>query len=388
MPNRKRKLVISTLRLAVCGVALWFVVRGVNLKDEVTLKDGGRTVTGIVTLRDGEVFVRSAGGGTEALPLADVSVDQNGVPQITYGLASSWQRCAKRFIIFAVAIFSLAPFLQALRIRLLLRARDIDLAYWQSLKLSFAGNFLNFAAPLGSTAGDVFKAYYFSRYTHRKTEAMTIVFLDRIIGLGTLVAIVALITILSPADGRLAPLRAYMFALTVIGATATVAYITPQTRRLVRWDDILSRLPMSQQLIRIDHTAIALARDVRTVGAAIATSIVLQATAAASFLAVALAVGLSVDVGNVVEYYAYFSTGELIKALPGPPQGLGTLELAYGCFFAPFGSASQILCAAFAIRLVMLVCSLPGLLIALVGAHKPMTTPSCQQFDTRILQPE
>ncbi len=385
--KQKRKPIIGVIRFAVCGVALWFVVRGVNLHDEVVLKDGGPNVTGIVTIGDGDVFVQTAGGKTEALPLAAVAVDENGAPRITYGLASAWTRCSKPLLLVAVVVFSFVPLLQAFRIQLLLGARAIRLSYRAALKLSYAGNFLNFAAPLGSTAGDVFKAYYLAKHTNRKTEAMTLVFLDRIIGLGTLVLVVSLITILSPADDRLAPLRSYMIVLIAIGATAAVAYLAPPVRRAVRWDSLRARLPMSEQLARIDNTAVSLARSGRILGGALATSVGLQILAAGSFLAVALAVGLVAHAGDLPEYYAYFSTGELVKALPGPPQGLGTMELAYGYFFAPFGSASQILCAAFSIRVVMLVCALPGLLVTVVGAHKPAQSAG-QRVAPGMLQPE
>ncbi|MDO8630112.1 MAG: hypothetical protein Q7R41_06425, partial [Phycisphaerales bacterium] len=98
---------------------------------------------------------------------------------------------------------------------------------------------------------------------------------------------------------------------------------------------------------------------------------VLQLMALASYFVVAIALAMKADAGNVPEYFAYFYTGALVQSLPGPPQGLGTVELAYRFFFAPYGSASQIVCMAFAIRLVGLICALPGLFVTLTGSYKP-----------------
>ena len=47
------------------------------------------------------------------------------------------------------------------------------------------------------------------------------------------------------------------------------------------------------------------------------------------------------------------------------------MELAYRDFLAPFGSPSQIVCVAFVIRVIVLTCSLPGLLVTLTGSYRP-----------------
>lgn len=384
----RKKLLFDGMRISVCGLALWIVLRGVSLNDEVIPADGSPTVTGSVTVRDGEVLVHSASGGTKTLPLAEVAVDDNGEPRITYGFRTVWRRSKTDFLLAAVLIFSIVPLMQAQRIRMLLGAQDIIICYWDALKLSLAGNFLNFAAPLGSTAGDVFKAYYLSMHTHRKTEAMTIVFLDRIVGLGTLVLVVSLVAILGPSDSRLAPLRMYMIVILAAGMLGVMVYLWPPLRRLPIWERMVARLPSSQHLRRVDNTAVCLVRHKRTLGGAILITIVLQMIAALSFFLVAIALGLTANAGNAIEYYAYFSTGEVIKALPGPPQGLGTMELAYGYFFAPFGSLSQILYAAFAIRIVTLICSLPGLLVTVTGSYKPSSQTQYAIVGVAAGQPE
>ena len=112
---------------------------------------------------------------------------------------------------------------------------------------------------------------------------------------------------------------------------------------------------------------------------AVLTTAILHMVAAAAFFVIAGALGMRASAGNLVEYYAGFSTGELVKALPGPPQGIGTAEMAYRFLFAPFGSASQIVCAAFAMRFVMLICSLPGVIFAVTERSRTSASPTHSQ---------
>jgi uncharacterized membrane protein YbhN (UPF0104 family) len=274
-------------------------------------------------------------------------------------------------LLLAVLVHFPVVFPLALRFRWLLAAQDITVGYWECVKLSFAGNFLNFATPFGSNAGDVFKAYFASLHTEQKTEAVTTVILDRFIGLGSLLFVVAAITTFSPTGGRLAVLRPYMLGMIGIGAVVAFIYLSPVLRRrwgAGRW---LSRLPMVHHLKRVDKAARTLVGRRGTLVSAVLLTIGLQAMALAAYFIVAIALDLDAHAGNMLEYFAYFYTGTVVQALPGPPQGLGTVELTYRYFFAAFGSPSQIVCMALAIRVVVLICALPGLLVTLTGSYRP-----------------
>jgi uncharacterized membrane protein YbhN (UPF0104 family) len=161
--------------------------------------------------------------------------------------------------------------------------------------------------------------------------------------------------------------------LTMFGAglLALLAYQSATLRKYLIPRAFLSRLPMFGHLQRSDTAARTFLAHRRTVVGCVLLTIVLQAIAMGAYFTVAVALDLRANLGNVLEYYAYFYTGTLIQALPGPPQGLGTVELAYRYFLGPFGSPSQIVCVAFAIRLAVLACALPGLLVTLTGSYKP-----------------
>lgn len=371
MADRRKKRWFNALRVLICLAALWIVVQGVTYHDHAVLSDGRTELVGLVTGVGDDFDLLLRDGSTRRITRAELALDADGVPRIEYGLRTSWVNSRKGFLLLAVLIHFPVLFPQALRFKWLLAAQKISLGFWECVKLSLAGNFLNFATPFGSNAGDVFKAYFASLHTDRKTEAVTTVVLDRLIGLGSLLIVVVTITVLSPSDSRLAMLRPYMIGLAAAGVMGMALYFSPWVRR--RWVGAgwVKKLPLHEHFVRVDRAAHALAGHIPTVIASILITIFLQLTALAAYFCVAVAVGMDARAGNAAEYIAYFYTGVLVQALPGPPQGLGTVELTYRYFFAPYGGASQIVCMAFAIRIVALVCALPGLLITATGSYRP-----------------
>jgi uncharacterized protein (TIRG00374 family) len=381
-PAKKR--FYNIIRIAVCLAALLIVIQGVTINDHVALRDGEGELVGTVQGDSAEadpIVVEIAGGETRNVPRARIAVDEDGALRISYGLKTAWRLSKKSFLLLAVLIHLPVVLPQALRFQWVLGAQNIAVGYWECLKLSLAGNFLNFATPLGSHAGDVFKAYFVSLHTDHKTEAVTTVLLDRIIGLTTLLTVVAAITMLSPRNSRLGAFRLWVLLALGIGGLAVLVYLSPFVRRHLVPRAWLERLPMFDQLQRIDKTARVLIGKTSTLVGAFLLTVFLQAMAIGAYFTVAVALAMTANLGNVLEYYTYFYTGVLVQTLPGPPQGLGTVELAYRFFLAPFGSPSQIVCVAFAIRLVVLVVALPGLLVTLTGSYRPQAVSTADKAD-------
>ena len=349
----------TLLRYGVCGLAVWIALRSVAIDDSVVLTNHTMIHGTIIETADG-FRVEKASAGTQIISREAVATDSDGTARVSYGVASVWRASNKWLLAAAIGVFLAVPLLQAVRLRALLAAQGVDLPLGEHVRLAFAGNFMNYAAPFGSTAGDVYKAFHVACRTERRVEGASIVLLDRAVGLGTLLVSVLLIACLAGPDSRLAPLRGYLLGLSAIGAILAVLYLTPAFRRLHFTQAIAARLPQRERLARVDRTARAmLARPGALVGA-IGITLVLQILAAAAFLLIAAGLGFRIPTSALVDLYAYFSAGEIVKAIPGPPQGLGTMELAYRWFFSGWAGASQIVSAALAIRLVGLVCALPG----------------------------
>lgn len=369
MSPRAKKWALNIVRLAVCAAALWFVARGVTLDDTLKLAGGG-TLSGDVTVEGTTVRIDCPGGG-QRIPLTAVARDQHDELDIEYGLRHAWRAGRKVYLLLALLVFFPVPALQGVRFVRLLRAQNVHLSAWEGIKITFAGNFLNFAAPVGATAGDVAKAYYVSLHTHRKTEAVTTVFLDRAVGLAGLLTTVAVLSNIAGGESRLAGFRFYTLGILAALVAGGLAYLSPRLRARLLPQGLIRRLPGHEHLRRMDQAARALARHKGILLGAFLLTILLQGIAACSLLVIAEGLGMHAGWRHAPEFYVYFCTGSVVQALPGPPQGLGTVELAYRYFFADFGSPAQIVCLALGIRVVGLLAALPGMFAVLTGAYRP-----------------
>lgn len=356
-----KTILSNVVRFGLCAAVVLWVLRGISLDDSLTLADG-TVLRGAVCKADGQFLVR-AQGETRTFAGAQVARDAAGTPRIVYGLRTVAQQADPRAVVAALVVFLMVPVLQAVRLRGVLRSHGIDGSFTEHLQLAFAGNFMNFAAPFGSTAGDVYKAWHFARRSTTGTEAASLVLVDRAIGLGTLLLSVGAIAVAAGAESRLGLLRPLLIGLSSAMLLGGVVYLLPMWRRWNLTRSVTSRLPQREQIKRIDATIHGLLSSPGVLLRAMGITVVLQVFAAASFVCMAAGLGMHLGGATWLEWYAYFSAGEIVKAIPGPPQGLGTMELAYTYFFAGLGSASQILTAAIGVRAVNLLCSVPGTMI-------------------------
>lgn len=365
------------MRILVCLAALGLVLAGVELDDRVRLV-GGEVLVGEIREDGGSLRVLQPGLPVRVVPDARIARDADGARDVQLGLRTVWRTSRGDLAALAVLAFIPITFMLGWRFQLVLRTQDIDLGYLDAVKLTFAGSFLSFVPfLLGAYGGDVFKAWFVSLHTERRTEAVASVLLDRILGLGGVVVIVTGAAAISP-PGSL--VRAFLWPMLGLGGAGLVAaalYLSPPVHRLLPTGD--SRL--AAQVRRVDATARRLARHPGTVALCIAVAVVRQLAAFASYLCVALALGMAIGWGDLVEVCAYFATGVAVGAIPVSPQGLGTVELAYSVLFADFGTPAQILCLAFGVRLVHLLGTLPGLAVVVSGRYRPPAPRAAETGD-------
>jgi glycosyltransferase 2 family protein len=86
-------------------------------------------------------------------------------------------------LLVSVLLVGFTVFAGVVRWRIVLEAQGLHLPLGRATSISFVAQFFN-SFLLGSTGGDLIKAYYAARETHhKKTEAVTTVFVDRLVGL-------------------------------------------------------------------------------------------------------------------------------------------------------------------------------------------------------------
>jgi hypothetical protein len=316
------------------------------------------------------VVVAGVDGGRRSVPRDRVVRDAEGLEQIVRGLRTAFRASRGWILALALLCFAPVPFLQSLRMQLLLRAQEIDLSYRESVKLSFGGNFLNFVFLIGTTAGDVYKAYFVTKHTTRKTEAVMTIVLDRVVGLSGLLVLAAGMSLLGSADPllrRVGIASAIILAAVIFGAVVVLSdRLSAWVPRLVAW------LPLSSQLVRMHAATGRLLRHKRLLVLGLATSVALQFVAVGAVVLCAYALNMSFTGGRIWDYFAFVGAGNVVAAIPVSVLGLGTMEFAYKQFFlGDYGTLAQLLCLALWTRLLQLFWSLPGALITMVGTYRP-----------------
>jgi uncharacterized protein (TIRG00374 family) len=154
-------------------------------------------------------------------------------------------------------LFFGAYLLGIVRWRLLMDCHFIHLSWKRAFSIFFIGHFFN-AFMLGATGGDMIKAWYAARETHhRKTEAATLVFLDRLVGLVGLVILVLAVLAFRVRFIRDQPSvsRATLFLVILLGATLLGLALLWRRNWLesAAWNRLSSRLPkrLSAQASRV-----------------------------------------------------------------------------------------------------------------------------------------
>ncbi len=379
MSAATRKWIFAVVRLGVCTIALAWVLHNVTYYDYVTLADGSR----LRALDIGEASITTDHPDPQlrVINCADNDCAQDPSIDIEWGMHTTWSTADSTLLIIGLLIFFPATPMQAWRFQFMLRAQDIRISFWESLKLCYAGNFLNFITALGNTGGDVFKMYYVSLHTDRKTEAVTTVILDRIVGLFGLLLIVACVILVRLGDSKLAMLGYGIGVIMAGGALGAVVLFSKRVRSLVRPERLLGRLPFAEQLRRIDSATRRLAQHKKLVFASLGCTMGVQIFATTSFVLTAVALGMKSHPAAIWDYYAYLPGGMVVSAIPISFQGLGTMEAFFKhSFLGTHGTLSAILCLAMMIRAIGLFWALPGVIVTMTGAYRPRISEDEVQF--------
>ena len=383
MNSKLKKTISVSVRTLICVGALYLVLHNVSLNDVATLADENKTQVVITNwetaqkdnkLDDpasiGEVVVKIKQSPYE-IALGDLHKKKDGSPDFQIGLRTVLRSSDRMMLVLALLLFAPVGLIQSARFTLMVRAQEIDLSYWEGIKLSYAGNFLNFVA-IGSTGGDIFKAYYVSCHTDRKTEAVTTVFLDRAVGLIGLMIIAAVAMCVKFDDPHI---REWWPVIGGISAAMIVGIIVVFSRRVrarVGLDRLIARLPFSDHLQRIDAATVRMRHHKKLLLVALCMTLLLQGIAITSMTVAGIGLGMEFSIDLLAGYYVYIALALLIAAIPITPQGAGTMDGALQIFFlGAYGQYSQILFLGVAMRLLQFVWSLPGFIVPITGAHRP-----------------
>jgi uncharacterized membrane protein YbhN (UPF0104 family) len=270
----------------------------------------------------------------------------------------------------AVGLLLLDIFMMSIRASLLFRNARLSLSLGNSIQLNLIGFLFSTFLP-GAAGGDIAKLVYATRENHgRRAEVATVLILDRLVGLFSLVLLPLLFAPFFPdllrsvsVLRRLLYLDALLAGLMLVGA-ALVMFFVP-TRSWVAW--LSGRWPGVRSLALRVLDAMA----VHGKGQGALFSALLLSLLANLALILVTALGLhAVNPGSFSMRLALVAPiGHLVNSLPLTPGGIGVGETAFNTLFkltGMSGGAEALLC----LRLWNVLVGSLGLVIYLLGMRR------------------
>lgn len=281
------------------------------------------------------------------------------------GLATSWN-----YTCFAIVLFVVANLFIAWRLQILINACDMTLSFYSAFKLTFIGLFFNTYLP-GATGGDIIKIYYASKgNSGRRAEVVTILILDRIIGLFGLLLLPLLLIALFPEMLASEKVLQGLLGISLVLVLGMVIFTLIAFKsdidniRILNW--IWRKVPMAKLFQRAVST-IHSYRDYKgTLMLAVLFSLILQLCMIGAMLALAEATN---PLGANYKMIILIPLGFLANSLPVTPGGIGVGEVALDKLFGLFGlqGGAEILLSW---RLIMVLTGILGLVYYLKGEKR------------------
>lgn len=252
----------------------------------------------------------------------------------SYGPRELWStlQLADPGALFMSLIFmAMTLVLGLVRWRMVLRVQGLNLSLPRAGEISLVAHFFN-SFLLGSTGGDLLKAYYAARETHhKKTEAVITVLADRLVGLFSMLVFACLMML--PNIGLLARHR-LLAALSwlVLGMMAACGGLVA----LSFWGGVsktwpkarvwLRRLPKGDLLERALQACREFGRHRWFLARMFAVSMVLNVFCVLQIMVLAWGLGLQIPTAAL---FVIVPIVVCISAIPVTPSGLGLRENLY-----------------------------------------------------------
>jgi glycosyltransferase 2 family protein len=214
------------------------------------------------------------------------------------------------------------------RWRMVLRVHGLNLSWGRATEISIVAHFFN-SFLLGSTGGDLMKAFYAARETHhKKTEAVVTVFVDRLVGLWAMLLFACLMMLPNLSLlFRHTKLRSVALVILAMSAACSVllvlAFWGGVSRRWSGAREWLRRLPKGAWLERSLDGCRQFGRERFFVSRTLLMSMLLNTLCVFQVMTVAWGLNLQIP---PVALFVIVPMVICISALPITPSGLGVRE--------------------------------------------------------------
>jgi len=299
-------------------------------------------------------------------------------------LASIFRRMNLGVFAVPLSIFVICQVMVGFRWWLLLRTQSIFIDFWAAVRLNFLGLFYNNFMP-GSVGGDFLRAWYVTKHTDKRFEAVLSVFVDRIIGLLSTLIIAVFFYVLflrGQADaltftgrsGHFKFLAEYKGGIIwVVGVLAAVfcgLLLHGRGRVLLRTAWLHIRTHSIKAFEKLKNAVYIYYSKPLTILTAFGLTVSMQIITITGFWFLGKNLGITADLKY---YYVFFTLTWVLGTLPVSIGGAVVVEGTLAYLFIHYAGveAEPALALALCQRIVWMIASLPGAAVHLIGAHLP-----------------
>jgi len=308
-------------------------------------------------------------------------------PLVDVGIARRVRQADPGLLWAAVLVFPITYLITGLRWYYLMRPLGMRITAVRAFVLNMVGMFYS-TFMLGSTGGDLVKAYYAAKHTNNRTRAIMSVLIDRVIGLLALIVLGGAMAAAQyvMAESKTEPiaqssLKVALLCGAVLGSTALglILFFNPVTRKYLGLDFFLSKLPMQSQVQRAIEVMAIYRQHKWLALAALVGSLPVHATVVIS----AMLAGMAFDLPLPAPYYfVAVPMIVLVGSIPISPQGAGVMEFFAIRLTERHGATiAQAFILTMSIRLVQMAWNLLGGLFVLKGGYQAPTAEEAEQLD-------
>jgi glycosyltransferase 2 family protein len=229
----------------------------------------------------------------------------------------------------SVLVFACAICAASFRLKLLACAQEnTNLKFIEAVSLTFIGYFFNNFLPT-SIGGDVVKAYYLARKTPNKTASFTAVFVDRAMGLFTMV-FMAFAALLFVQDWVIdANVKKALYGITA--ATAAIVFFIMNKRFAKKFSFILRFIePFREKLANLYYAINRYRHHGGLIVKSIGISVISQLLFFTSIGILALSIGVHISVVNILLFMPIVSMMSLLPSINGLGLREGSIVLLFG----------------------------------------------------------
>lgn len=337
------KHLFTILKLGLVVLLMWWVLRSIHYEDRLQVVVNGEVESEQTVEIQGhwkgnehnDVEYRLP-GETEVRTLQRDEIDPEGRSlEIVPGFWSYWQWMNPVLFVCGALLYVLTVVIAGARWWWLLKVNGTDVSLRETLRFTWIGVFFNGVMP-GATGGDVVKALYImKRCPGHRVQVLVSVAVDRVLGLGSLALLGAIVVLFALDDfGDIA--LAIWGVIVAVGLLGVVAF-SKRLRQLVRLKPLLDKLPGKvRSVLQLVDRAVFFYRDQQMV---IAMSLLAGVVNHVLSVLCVVCLGHAIGVGMpTFEYFVLVPVINIVSAIPLGPNGWGLGDMMYGWMFKKYGA--------------------------------------------------